>query len=57
MEEKLENLKAMTRKVSKLGGVGAPNVGTEEWKQNAAKLQKRQEFGNVAARLNHIKKP
>jgi len=32
MEEKLENLKAMTRKVSKLGGVGAPNVGTEEWK-------------------------
>ena len=44
--QKIDNLRNLTQGVTKLGGIGAANVGSKNWEEKMYLLQKRKEYGN-----------
>ena len=43
---KINNLRDMTQRVNKLGGIGAANVGSKDWEEKMYLMKKRKDYGN-----------
>ena len=54
MKEKLEKLRQMTKRVEKLGGMGASDIGSPDWQVKMQRHRKMQEFGNVNDMVNRM---
>ena len=43
---RIMNLKNLTQGITKLGGIGAANVGSKDWEEKMYLLKKRKDYGN-----------
>jgi hypothetical protein len=54
MSSKIKNLNNLNKNVSKLGGIGAANIGTDKWNEKRARYQKMKEYGKNSQIINEL---